>query len=257
MDLFIILFTVLLGSLLTFFSGFGLGTILLPVFTLFFSLEIAIGATAIVHFFNSFFKVLLVYRYVNWKLLLRFGSTAIPFAFMGAWTLGKLDSSDFVIHYNFYFLNKDVSLIQFCIGVLMLLFASIELFWKKREFNFSGSMLYIGGLLSGFFGGLSGHQGALRAMFLTKINISKEEFVATSSTIGLFIDFTRLVVYSTTISIIGVISIQSTLIPAICVAFVGSYFGSKLLGKTTMKSVQYLVTFLLFIMGLLLVFGFL
>lgn len=257
MELIIILFTVLIGSLLTFFSGFGLGTILLPVFSLFFSLEIAIGATAIVHFFNSFFKVLLVYRYVNWKLLVSFGSTAIPFAFIGAWTLSKLDSSDFVIHYSFYFLNKDVSLIQFCIGIVMLFFALIELFWKKKEFSFSGAQLYIGGLLSGFFGGLSGHQGALRAMFLTKTNISKEEFVATSSTIGLLIDFTRLMVYSSTISLMSTLSIHWTLILAICVAFVGSYFGSKLLGKTTMKSVQYLVTFLLFIMGLLLVFGFL
>jgi len=257
LELIIILFTVLFGCLLTFFSGFGLGTILLPVFSLFFSLEIAIAATAIVHFFNSFFKVLLVFRYVNWNLLFKFGSTAIPFAFIGAWMLGEIDSSDFVIHYNFYFLINDVSLIQFCIGLLMLLFAFIELFWKKKELNLSGIWIYVGGSLSGFFGGLSGHQGALRAMFLSKTKISKEEFVATSSTIGLFIDFTRLLVYSTTISLIGAVSIQKTLILAICVAFIGSYFGSKLLRKTTMKTVQYIVTCLLLVMGILLMFGFL
>ena len=44
------------ASLLTFISGFGLGTVLLPVFSLFFDIEVAIAATAIVHLFNNIFK---------------------------------------------------------------------------------------------------------------------------------------------------------------------------------------------------------
>jgi hypothetical protein len=39
----------LLASLLTFFSGFGLGTILLPAFAIFFPINIAVALTAIVH----------------------------------------------------------------------------------------------------------------------------------------------------------------------------------------------------------------
>jgi hypothetical protein len=39
----------MLASLLTFFSGFGLGTILLPVFGVFFPIRVAFGLTAIVH----------------------------------------------------------------------------------------------------------------------------------------------------------------------------------------------------------------
>jgi uncharacterized membrane protein YfcA len=45
----------LLGSFATFFSGFGLGTILLPVFSLYFPIELAILATALVHFANNIF----------------------------------------------------------------------------------------------------------------------------------------------------------------------------------------------------------
>lgn len=41
---------------LTLFSGFGLGTILMPVFALFFPLPLAISATAVVHFANNIFK---------------------------------------------------------------------------------------------------------------------------------------------------------------------------------------------------------
>ncbi len=50
----------LLASGLTLFSGFGLGTLLLPAFALFFPVEIAVAATAIVHLINNLFKLLLV-----------------------------------------------------------------------------------------------------------------------------------------------------------------------------------------------------
>lgn len=52
----------LLASLLTFFSGFGLGTILLPAFAIFFPVNIAVALTAIVHLLNTIFKFGLVGR---------------------------------------------------------------------------------------------------------------------------------------------------------------------------------------------------
>jgi uncharacterized membrane protein YfcA len=109
--------------------------------------------------------------------------------------------------------------------------------------------------LSGFFGGFSGHQGALRAMFLSKTNVTKEEFVATSSTIGLLIDLTRIGVYTSYIPILASSSIHFTLVAAIVVAFCGSYLGSKILQKTTMKVVQFLVSILLMCVGFLLILG--
>lgn len=39
----------LMASLLTFFSGFGLGTILMPTMAIFFSVTVAIVMTSIVH----------------------------------------------------------------------------------------------------------------------------------------------------------------------------------------------------------------
>jgi uncharacterized membrane protein YfcA len=49
----------LLASLLTFFSGFGLGTILTPVMVFFFPIEVAIALTGVVHFTNNIFKLIL------------------------------------------------------------------------------------------------------------------------------------------------------------------------------------------------------
>jgi hypothetical protein len=51
-------------------------------------------------------------------------------------------------------------------ALLMMVFALFELLPSLRKLTFSNRHLVIGGLLSGFFGGFSGHQGALRSAFL-------------------------------------------------------------------------------------------
>ncbi|MEZ4804275.1 MAG: hypothetical protein R2852_01970 [Bacteroidia bacterium] len=53
----------------------------------------------------------------------------------------------------------------------------------------------IGGLISGFFGGLSGNQGALRSMFLLKSGLNKEAYIATGILIAFAVDITRLSVF--------------------------------------------------------------
>lgn len=56
MEIIVIAIVAFFASGLTFFSGFGLGTLLLPAFALFFPIEIAISLTAIVHFLNNIFN---------------------------------------------------------------------------------------------------------------------------------------------------------------------------------------------------------
>jgi uncharacterized membrane protein YfcA len=53
----------------------------------------------------------------------------------------------------------------------------------------------IGGFGSGFMGGLSGHQGALRAMFLTRRLPDKMAYAATASILALCVDLSRIPVY--------------------------------------------------------------
>ncbi|MFW6290263.1 MAG: hypothetical protein ACOC0R_04780 [Mariniphaga sp.] len=54
-ELIIISIAAFFTAVLTFFSGFGLGTILMPVFALFFPVDIAIALTGVVHFTNNLF----------------------------------------------------------------------------------------------------------------------------------------------------------------------------------------------------------
>ena len=52
-------------SALTLFSGFGLGTLLMPAFALFFPINVAVAATAVVHLVNNLFKLLLVGKHAE------------------------------------------------------------------------------------------------------------------------------------------------------------------------------------------------
>ena len=78
------------ASALTLYSGFGLGTILLPAFALFFPAPVAVAATGLVHLLNGLFKGGLLWRQAEWGVVLRFGLPAIPAAIAGAWLLGRL-----------------------------------------------------------------------------------------------------------------------------------------------------------------------
>ena len=77
MEYLVVAVVALLASTLTFFSGFGLGTLLLPAFALFFPVEQAIAMTAVVHLLNALFKALLIGRHADRGVVLRFGLPAI------------------------------------------------------------------------------------------------------------------------------------------------------------------------------------
>ena len=72
MELVLIGVAPLLTSGLTMLSGFGLGTILMPVFALFFPLPLAIAATAVVHFANNLLKFGLIARQADWPVVAKF-----------------------------------------------------------------------------------------------------------------------------------------------------------------------------------------
>ncbi len=87
-------------SLLTFFSGFGLGTILMPVFAIFFPVELAIALTGVVHFLNNIFKLSLVGLKADKLVVIRFGIPAFIAAFVGAWVLLQMSDLNPLYEYS-------------------------------------------------------------------------------------------------------------------------------------------------------------
>jgi hypothetical protein len=90
MEYAIIAFAAFFISFITFYSGFGLGTVLMPVIAIFFPLPIAIGLTAIVHLLHNGLKTAFLFKSIDWKVALQFGSAAVIAAIPGSWMLKKI-----------------------------------------------------------------------------------------------------------------------------------------------------------------------
>ena len=250
----------LIAAGLTLYSGFGPGTLLLPVFALFFPAEMAVVATAMVHGANNVFKVSLLGRYADREVVLKFGLPAIAAAVLGALALGWFAQSDssLTIEVNEEVFSE-ITPVKLIIGLLMIGFALFELLPRFRVLEFDRRYLPLGGLLSGFFGGLSGHQGALRSAFLAKAGLTTERFVASNAAIGFLVDLTRISVYVALFTAAGghvsEFSGWPLVITGAVSAFCGVLLGKRFLHKVKMTSVQTLVGVLLFGVGLALVTG--
>ena len=250
MEYLIVAVAAMVTSGLTLFSGFGLGTLLLPAFALFFPAELAVAATAVVHGANNVFKVSLLGRNADFGLVLRFGIPAVIAAFFGASALGLLSGLEPITTYTLGGRQAEVTPIKLVLAALMMLFAAFELLPRFRRLEIDRKYLTLGGLMSGFFGGLSGHQGALRSAFLAKVGISTPAFVGTNAVIGLVVDLIRIGVYSVVFFGVGGESMFGgeewrLIVTGILAAFAGVLVGRRYLHKVTMRSIQLLTGILL------------
>jgi uncharacterized membrane protein YfcA len=226
-----------------------------PVFGLFFPIPVAIALTAIVHFLNNIFKLFLVGKHVDKQIVYRFGFPSIIAALMGAYVLSLISDMDALYSYSFMGKEMIIMPVKLIIGLLLMFFALFDLIPALANLQFDKKYLSLGGLLSGFFGGLSGNQGALRSAFLIRANLSKETYIATGVVIACLIDISRLSVYSKQIFANHEQFNYSLVIAATLSAFTGAYVGNKLLKKITIKSLQLIVAIMLFIFALLLIAG--
>lgn len=253
MEYIVISITALVVSILALFSGFGLGTVLMPAFALFFPIPVAIAATAVVHLANNVFKIILVGRDADWGVVFRFALTAALAAIAGAWLLGQLSGIPVITSYQIGERIHEVTAIKLVIGILIIGFALFDLVPKLQKLAFDRKYLPLGGILSGFFGGLSGNQGAMRSAFLIKSGLDTKAFVGTNAVCGFTVDIVRLIVYSATFYTANFAQINGDIwrlvLLAIVFAFIGSFVGSRLVKKVTLRTVQYVVGIMLAVVG--------
>lgn len=250
MEFVVIPIVALFTSLLTFFSGFGLGTILLPAFAIFFPVNIAVALTAIVHLLNNIFKFALVSKHTNKSVILRFGFIAVIASFLGAQLLSRLVDLRPLLSYHLFGNSFDIMPINFIIAVIIMFFALWEVLPRLKGVSFSQRYLPLGGLLSGFFGGLSGIQGPLRSAFLVRSGLPAEAYIATNAAIAIMVDISRIPVYFANFSLVGSTSNVILVATATAAAFVGALLGYFWLKNVTMKIIQILVSIMLFAIAL-------
>jgi uncharacterized membrane protein YfcA len=212
-------------SAIVLYSGFGLSTLLLPVFALFFPLPLAIAAAAIVHLVSNLFKFTLFYRNINWPTVFKFGVPAMFAAIIGSLLLS------------------------------IIFFALFELLPVLKKIVIPPKWLSLGGLISGFFGGLSGHQGAIRSAFLLKTQTSKDTYIATGVAIAILVDLNRLAVYGTITIAFTNNDFSTALVVAIGASLLGILVGNKFYKKINFNFIQNLVGALLLLIGVLVFTG--
>jgi uncharacterized membrane protein YfcA len=226
------------AALLTLFSGFGLGTLLLPAFAALegIRIEVAVAATAVVHLVNNLFKVVLLGRHAVPWIVVAFGLPAALASFLGAKVL----------------LGLDAELARVVVGLLIVVFALLELNPRTGKLALPRSLLPLGGLLSGFVGGLSGLQGAIRSAFLLRFSLTREQFLGTGICCAIVIDAARLAVYGG--GALGgqlgqLRGIGAELAIGIAAAIAGSWAGSRLVKKVTIGALHQFVGVLLVVLG--------
>ncbi|MGQ9805464.1 MAG: TSUP family transporter [Chlorobiales bacterium] len=254
MEFIIITIAALCASMLTLFSGFGLGMLLMPFFALFFSVDLAIAMTAVVHLLNNFFKLILVGKFVDKDIVIKFGVAAMVSSVVGALLLGEMSAVESIYEYEVLNRTASITPLKVLIALLLLMFVWLESH-PTIEINLERKYLWLGGILSGFFGGLSGHQGVFRSMFLLKCNLTRESFIATGVVIACVIDVARLLVYRERFALAFADENISLLLSACLAAFLGAFIGARLMPKVTMRLVQRIVVAMLILIAVLLASG--
>ncbi|MBK8700016.1 MAG: sulfite exporter TauE/SafE family protein [Saprospiraceae bacterium] len=240
------------ASMLTFFSGFGLGTILSACLFIFFEVPIAIAITGIVHLSNNLFKLILTSKSINWNLVKWFGIPAILGAIGGAYFLHMISGDDPLHVYKIGETIHHISVLKITMALVMVIFVFWDWLPGLKRIKFEGIGSSIGGLITGFFGGLSGHQGALRSAFLVKGQLDKNAYIATGVMIACLVDIGRIPVYFSQINT-GVLQEQwKIIVLATLSAFIGTMLGNKMITKITIRQIQNLVACLLLTVAMLL-----
>lgn len=248
----------------TLLSGFGLGTVVMPVFALFFPLEVAIAATAVVHLSNNLFKLALVGTWADKNTVIRFGVPAVIAAFVGAALLAALAPAPPLHAYTLADRTATITFPKLIIAAVLITFAILELTPRFQRQQFPPKFIPLGGALSGFFGGLTGMQGALRAPFLLRAGLTKDQFVGTTNVVSTAVDIVRLAVYIAGFTYLtkthdyqALASPRLLLLVAVTAlaGCIGSAVGKRVLKGLTMTSVRVIVAAMLFVVGGLLAAG--
>ena len=253
---FIVLGIVAFGAaLLTFISGFGLGTLLMPALACFVAPEAAVALTAVVHLLTNLTKVALVGKQAQRSILLQFGLPAIAGGLAGGYLLTTWSQANEPIIWQLGSWTCWTYPAPLAIGLIMLSVAVLELNPWFDTWRPQAKWLPLGGLVSGLLGGLSGHQGALRSAFLIGLpTLTPVSFVATGAVIACAVDGARLLAYgsaawlpaSNHIELLGI---------AAGAALAGTWAGNRWLPKVTLPFVRRMVGVALLVIALRLITG--
>jgi uncharacterized membrane protein YfcA len=161
-------------------AGFGIGSMLTPLLALELDGVTSVAAVVVPHAIATALRAWRLRRAIDWSVLRGFGVLSAAGGLVGALLFARLGGTT----------------VLRLLGVLLLLTAASVLSgWAERA-RVRGGIVWPLGFLSGFFGGVAGNQGGVRAAALLGFGLSPAAFVATSTMVGVLVDAARLPIYA-------------------------------------------------------------
>jgi uncharacterized membrane protein YfcA len=218
-------------------AGFGIGSLLTPVFVTQVATQIAVAAVSIPHVVGTAARFWLLRGQVDRRLLVRFGLTSAAGGLAGALLQARTSSAGLTIVF----------------GSLLLFVAASELTGLSKRMRFRGAAAWIAGALSGLLGGLVGNQGGIRSAAMLGVDVPRQAFVGTATAVALIVDGARLPVYLATTGD-ELLALWPTIAFATIGVVCGTLFGHRVLMRIPEERFRPTVATLLAILGAAMLF---
>lgn len=160
-------------------AGFGIGTVLTPVFALQVDMKLAVAAVAVPHLVATTLRLWMMRRHVDWRIVRTFGVMSAAGGLAGALLQQRLRGPGLVMVF----------------GGLLIFAGLTGLTGAMERIRLGRTAAWITGVLSGVFGGLVGNQGGIRAAALLGFDVRPSAFVASATAAALMVDLARMPVY--------------------------------------------------------------
>ena len=213
-------------------AGFGIGSILTPLFAIHFGTKLAVAAVSIPHLIATALRFVRIGEHVDKRVFVSFGITSAAGGLLGA-----------VLHTRF-----SSTALSYVLGALLVFAGMMGVTGLSRRMRFEGVAAWIAGALSGAFGGLVGNQGGIRSAAMLGMRVSKESFVATATAIALVVDLARMPVYAV-VQGKEVLGIWPVLLLAIIGVVLGTLAGERVLRKIPEPLFRRIVSLIILTLG--------
>lgn len=235
-ELLILFFISFFAATISGAAGFGGALVLLPVLTEIVGIKAAVPVLTIGQLFGNASRVWFGRQELEWKPIIIFLLTAIPFTIIGSYLFNKIDS------------NK----IKIGIGVFLLILV-IYRRAKIKKIKLGNKGMLLGGGLTGFLSGIAGSAGPLGAAFFLGLNLTATAYIASEAFTALIMHLSKTIVYHK-YSLIGQTELYYGLFISVAIVM-GSWTGKKIVEKLSREKFITFVEFLLIISGLQLIWS--
>jgi len=226
------------GGAVASIAGFGIGSLLTPAIAASTGTKLAVALVSIPHAIGTSIRFWRFRRDIDWKVVHSFGFTSAAGGLTGALL-------------NTWATSRTLEIV---FGCLLVLAGASQATGYAKRWRLRGTLAWLGGALSGFFGGLVGNQGGIRTAAMLGFEVDKRQFVATTTAVALMIDMARVPVYLVT-DMAALARLWPTITIATLGVVIGTLFGERLLARVPEQRFRMVVGILLLLLGMSFLIG--